>query len=79
MTLSDIIFEMELGGVDNEHVSIIVNKYKEKPLLVTEIDDLLVEMGYSPIFSVDYDSYDEYDEFEESAYYEKSYHKRDWD
>ncbi len=79
MTLSDIIFEMELGGVDNEHVSVIVNKYKEKPMMVTEIDDLLSEMGYSPVFTVDYDAYDDYASYEDSAYYEKSHHRHEWD
>lgn len=77
MTLSDIIFEMELGGVDNEDISVIVNSYKEQVMTPAQIDEQLLNKGYAPIFTVNYDDYDEIDD---DYMYEKSHPSRqEWE
>ncbi len=78
MTLSDIIFEMELGGVDNGDISAIVNMYKEQELPLLAIDEILIKKGYPPILTVGQDDYDDFDDYD-NGFEERSYHKRDWE
>jgi hypothetical protein len=76
MNVSDIIFEMELGGVDAADIADIVELYKSKALNSEMLDEELVKRGYSRIFTVDYDSYDEYDSWDdELSSVEKFPHK----
>jgi len=76
MNVSDIIFEMELGGVDADDIADIVELYKSKALNSEMIDEELLKRGYPKIFTVDYDSYDEYETWDdELSSVEKFRHK----
>jgi hypothetical protein len=78
MKVSDIILEMELGGVDAADIADIVSLCENKGLNSEMIDDELLRRGYDKIFTVDYDAYDEYDEWEDDDYasVEKFSHKQ---
>lgn len=78
MKVSDIILEMELGGVDAADIADIVSLCESKGLNSEMIDDELLRRGYDKIFTVDYDAYDEYDDWEDDDYasVEKFSHKQ---
>jgi len=78
MKVSDIILEMELGGVDAADIADIVTLCESKGLNSEMIDDELLKRGYDKIFTVDYDAYDDYDEWEDDdfASVEKFSHKQ---
>jgi len=78
MKVSDIILEMELGGVDAADIADIVTLCESKGLNSEMIDDELLKRGYDKIFTVDYDAYDDYDEWEDDDYasVEKFSHKQ---
>lgn len=69
MNVSDIMFEMELGGVDSADIAEIVELYKNKVLDKDSIDEELLKRGYSRIFTVDYDEYDEYNDWDDDNNY----------
>lgn len=64
MKISDLEFEMELGGVDKADIADILKLYKNKAVNTNTLDEELSKRGYPKIFSVDYDSYEEEEEEE---------------
>jgi hypothetical protein len=68
MKISDLEFEMELGGVDKADIAEIVQFYNNKDVNTDVIDEELSKRGYPKIFNIDYDSYDEYDEWKDDEY-----------
>ena len=78
MTISDIVLEMELGGVDSADIAEIVALCRSKGLNSEMIDSELLKRGYDKIFTVDYDSYDDYGSWEDDDYasIEKFPHKQ---
>ena len=66
MNVSDMIFEMELGGVDAADIADIVKLYEGKVFNSDMIDNELVKRGYPKIFTIDYDAYDEYDDWDDN-------------
>ena len=76
MTLSDIILEMELGGVDNADISDIVNLYNFGGLTLDMIDEELIKKGYDPVFSVNYDDYDDFED--DYLPMERNPHRKEW-
>lgn len=64
MKISDLEFEMELGGVDKADIADILKLYNKKTVNTNMIDDELTRRGYPKILSIDYDSYEEEEEEE---------------
>lgn len=62
MQISDISLEMELNGVKNEDIALIIEACKKRGFASDTIDDELLKHGYDSIFSVDYDSYDDWED-----------------
>ena len=81
MNISDVVFEMELGGVDAADIADIVKLYEGKVINSESIDEELLKRGYPRIFTVDYDEYDEYGSWEDDEYsmVEKFPHKRKYE
>lgn len=76
MKVSDVIFEMELSGVDAADIADIVKLYGSKVLNSEELDDELLKRGYPRVFTVDYDAYEEYNNWDdEESYIKKFPHK----
>ena len=77
MKISDLEFEMELGGVDKADIADILRLYNKKAVNTNMIDDELARRGYPKIFEVDYDLYEEEEEEDWDDYYaiEKFPHK----
>ncbi len=80
MNVADVVFEMELGGVDAADIADIVKLYDGKVFSGEDIDDELISRGYSKMFTVDYDAYDDYDGWEDDDYcsVEKFPHKNQY-
>lgn len=79
MNVSDIVFEMELGGVDTADIADIVELYKSKALNSEMIDEELIKRGYPKIFTIDYDAYDDYNSWDdELSSVEKFPHKHQY-
>ncbi|QFR49482.1 hypothetical protein FJR48_06955 [Sulfurimonas lithotrophica] len=78
MNISDMVFDMELAGVDAEHIAGIVELCKNKGFSSEMVDEELIKLGYPKIFTIEYDDYDEYNSFDDEDYYsmEKFSHKR---
>jgi hypothetical protein len=78
MKISDIVLEMDLGGVDEADIAEIVKICKTKGCNTDLVDEELLKRGYPRIFTVDYDSYDEYDSWKDDDYasVEKFRHKK---
>lgn len=59
-----IIYELRANDVSEEHIKLIMDRVKNR-LTEENIDKELVKLGYSKIFTVDYDDYDsdDYDDF----------------
>ena len=55
-----IIYELRANDVSEEHIELIMSRVKNR-LTEENIDKELVKLGYSKIFTVDYDEYDNYD------------------
>jgi len=68
MKISDLEFEMELGGVDKADIAEIVELYANKDINTELIDKELERRGYPKVFSVDYDAYDEYADWVDDEY-----------
>lgn len=68
MNISDVMFEMELAGVDEADIADIVKLYDGKVLNENLIDEELSKRGYPKIFNIDYDTYDEYDDWDSDEY-----------
>ncbi|MCW8896067.1 MAG: hypothetical protein OQK48_08665 [Sulfurimonas sp.] len=68
MKVSDVVFEMELNGVDAADIAEIVALCENKGFNSDFIDEELLKRGYTKIFTIDYDSYDDYDNWEEDEY-----------
>jgi hypothetical protein len=68
MNVSDVVFEMELNGVDSADIADIVKLYGGRVLSSELIDEELHSRGYPKIFTIDYDSYDEYGSWEDDEY-----------
>lgn len=83
MNVSDVMFEMELSGVDSADIAEIIKLYDSKVFNSDILDEELLKRGYPRIFTVDYDSYDEYDSWDdELSSIEKFPHKHqyiDWE
>ena len=62
MKISDLEFEMELGGVDKADIADILRLYNKKAVNTNMIDNELTRRGYPKIFEVDYDLYEEEEE-----------------
>ena len=62
MNVSDIVFEMELAGVDTADIASIVALCESKGFNSDFIDEELLKRGYPKIFTIDYDEYDEFDD-----------------
>lgn len=67
MNVSDIIFEMELAGVDEADIAEIVTLYKDRVVSRELLDEELLMRGYSKIFTLEYEDSDDY---YEDSYYE---------
>ncbi|MCW9026071.1 MAG: hypothetical protein OQJ77_02035 [Thiovulaceae bacterium] len=65
MNISDVMFEMELGGVDSADIAVIIKLYEGKVLNSDIIDNELLKRGYPKIFTIDYDAYDEYNDWDD--------------
>lgn len=80
MNVSDVVFEMELSGVDAADIADIVKLYEGKVMNSAAIDEELLKRGYPKIFTIDYDAYDEYDSWEDDEYssIEKFSHKQQY-
>lgn len=65
MNVSDVVFEMELSGVDTADIADIVKLYEGKVFNSNMIDEELVKRGYPKIFTIDYDAYDDYDDWDD--------------
>lgn len=74
MNVSDVVFEMELAGVDTADIASIVALCESKGFNSDFIDEELLKKGYPKVFTIDYD---EYDNFDNDEYYsiEKFPHK----
>lgn len=68
MKVSDVVFEMELGGVDEADIAEILSTCKGKSYDGELLDEELVKRGYSKLFTVDYDGYDDYDDWKDDEY-----------
>ena len=64
MNVSDVMFEMELAGVDTADIASIVELCNSKGFSSDFIDEELLKRGYPKIFTIDYDAYDEYSSIE---------------
>ena len=80
MNVSDVVFEMELGGVDTADIADIVKLCNSKGFNSDLIDEELLKRGYPKIFTIDYDAYDEYNSWDEDEYssIEKFQHKQQY-
>jgi hypothetical protein len=78
MKVSDIVLEMELGGVDEADIAEIVTLCESKGFNSEMIDEELLKRGYDKIFTIDYEMYDEYGAWEDDDYatVEKFPHKQ---
>ena len=54
MNVSDIVFEMELAGVDTADIASIVALCESKGFNSDFIDEELLKRGYPKIFNIDY-------------------------
>ena len=52
-----IIYELRANDISEEHIELIMSRVKNR-LTEDNIDKELVKLGYSKIFTVDYDEYD---------------------
>lgn len=55
-----IIYELRANNVEEEHIKYIMNRVKNR-LTEENLDKELQLLGYSKIFTVDYDDYDSYE------------------
>lgn len=55
-----IIYELRANDVKEEDIKLIMDRVKNR-LSEENIDKELVKLGYSKIFTVDYDDYDNFD------------------
>ena len=55
-----IIYELRAKDVSEEHIDLIMSRVKNR-FTEENIDKELVKLGYSKIFTVDYDEFDNYD------------------
>ncbi len=78
MNVSDVVFEMEINGVDVADIADIVQLCEDKGFNSDFIDEELLKRGYSKIFTIDYDSYDDYDNWEEDCSIEKFPYKNEY-
>ncbi|MCK9490604.1 MAG: hypothetical protein M0Q24_00830 [Sulfurimonas sp.] len=62
MNISDVVFEMELSGVDARDIESIVELCRDKGFNSELLDEELVKKGYPKIFSVNYEEYDDFDD-----------------
>jgi len=62
-----IIYELRANNVEEEHIELIMQKVKNR-LSEKNIDAELEKLGYSKIFTVDYDSYDADYTYDEEDY-----------
>ncbi len=68
MKISDVILEMEMGGVDSADIAEIVKLCETLGLDAEMLDAELVKRGYEKIFTVDYDAYDDFEGWDEDDY-----------
>ena len=68
MNVSDVVFEMELGGVDTADIASIVDLCQSRGFNSDFIDQELLKRGYPKIFTVDYYEDDEYYSIEKFPY-----------
>lgn len=78
MNVSDVVFEMELNGVDAADIADIVQLCNNKGFNSDFIDGELLKRGYTKIFTIDYDAYDDYDDWEDNSPIEKFPYKQEY-
>ena len=64
MNVSDVVFEMELAGVDTADIASIVALCESKGFDSDFIDEAILKRGYPKIFTIDYDQYDGFEDDE---------------
>lgn len=52
-----VIYELRANNIEEEHIELIMQRVKNR-LSEKNIDAELEKLGYSKIFTVDYDAYD---------------------
>jgi len=62
MNISDVVFEMELNGVDAGDIDSIVELCRDKGFNSELMDEELIKRGYPKIFSINYEEYDDFDD-----------------
>jgi len=62
MNISDVVFEMELNGVDASDITSIVELCRDKGFNSEFLDEELLKKGYPRIFSINYEEYDDFDD-----------------
>lgn len=81
MTLKDMEFTLKSNGVDDEDVKTVISHYKKSHATFSELDEMLIGMGYEKIFTDELFGWldDEEDEYESSfSYSEKRHQKPQW-
>ena len=68
MKVSDVILEMELGGVDEADIAEIVTLCESKGFGNELLDEELQKRGYGKLFTVDYDEFDDYGDWDDDEY-----------
>ena len=89
MTFQEIEFALKVNGVDKEDMQTLMEYCRTKGSKGTDyskLDDMLVDMGYSRVFTDEFFGWagDEDEDFEDNyddEYYsiEKIHHKHKWD
>lgn len=77
--MESIIYELRANDIKEEDIKYIMERVKNR-ISEENIDLELQKLGYSKIFTVDYDDYDSYDDFEDYEYFDNfNSHKQGYD
>jgi hypothetical protein len=81
MTLKDMEFALKSNGVEAEDLETIISHYKKSHASLSQLDEMLIEMGYEKIFTDELFGWfdDDDDEYESSfSYNETKHYKPQW-
>lgn len=81
MTLKDMEITLKSNGVETEDMETIISHYKKSHASLSELDVMLIEMGYEKIFTDELFGWfdDDDDEYESAfAFDERKHHKPQW-
>jgi len=81
MTIKDMEFTLKTYGVEPEDIETLVSHYKKAHASLSQLDEMLEEMGYARIFTDEIFGWmdDEEDEYDDSfSYSEKNHHRPQW-